>query len=291
MKTELQKTLMDKGVCGRYIVLVLVNCLIQCVVFGFAKSGFSHEYSVPENQKRSVWRIETEHNTWGSGFVLSDSLAGFFLVTNKHVVMDTVRGSYFDSVRVYANTITATDKVKSSTKYHVLYLRNEGRDLFVEHEDPNVDLVFIRLSHRDRRIFNPRGIVKLIAWSTSMVLDTRNSTINDGARVQMLGYSQRLKQRSQFPLSRFGFIASFPKESTRIAIGGELKESQWIIVDATTRGGQSGGPVFVAIIETKQLWLVGFSQASKESDELSLVIPSHYILDLLDQLRATSADD
>ncbi len=267
---------------------LLKYCLVISATLTCATITLANSPSIPEDDKRFIWRIETEQNTRGTGFILSDPEIGFFLVTNKHVLTDTLTGSPFDSVRVFLNVFTEKNKVKSSDSSVFLYLRKHGKKLFVEHEDTNVDLVFVQLgtfSGNGDLFLNPSGDMKILGWKTSMVLDTRSSAINDGVIIQMIGFSHMLPQSSQFALSRFGSVASFPKESIKLNINGVMKQSQWIVVDASTRGGQSGGPAFAFPSNSNGLMLVGFSQATTTKQELSYLIPSQYILDLLERIR------
>ena len=109
--------------------------------------------------------------------------------------------------------------------------------------------------------------------------------VNDGARIQMIGYSLKMPQKAQFPSSRFGDVSNYAAEQISINIDGKIRKSQWIIVDASVRGGHSGGPAFYVDEQKKKLLLVGFVQAVVEELELTFIIPSHYILELLDKAR------
>lgn len=251
-------------------------------------SVFGHSYSVPEDNKTFVWRIKNPDGKYGTGFVLKDSVAGFFLVTNKHVVKSEVTGKYYDSVYVFKNIITKYKKAKSSDSVLILRLTHNRRRLYAEHSDENVDLVFIQLGNYvvgSDSVRNPSGIEKLAGWSSPMILNTRSISINDGASVQLIGYSLTLPQASQYAISRFGKISNYSAEKISVNIDGKYRKSQWIIVDASVRGGHSGGPVFSHAEGSKKLWLIGFVQAVDTKSELTFVIPSHYILDLLNKVR------
>lgn len=262
--------------------------LITILCFIISPNVLSHTYSVPEKDKEAVWRIKNPDGKYGTGFVLSDSVAGFFLVTNKHVVKSKLTGEYFDSVQVFKNIITLNNKTKSTDSPMTLRLKYKDRVFFIEHAKEDVDLVFIQLGklvRKDETVLNPNGDIRLVGWRTSMIADTRTLKINDGTTLQLIGYSLKLQQPTQYPISRYGKISAYTTENISLLIDEKKRTSEWIIVDASVRGGHSGGPAFCNINSSKKLVLIGFVQATSKDSELTFVIPSHYILELLNKVR------
>lgn len=268
---------------------IVITTLVMATVMGcsMAPEIMAQSKNLPELAKRTIWRIENPDGEYGTGFVLKDSAAVFVLVTNKHVVKSKRDGHYFNSVKVYRNVLTNKSKVKSTDSSFTLRLRYKGLNLYIEHDSSDVDLVLILLDKLiigNETISNPVGIKNFHYWNTIVVADTRVTNVNDGARIQMIGYSLQFKQNSQFPSSRFGYVSNFAAENINILIGKKIRKSQWIIVDASVRGGHSGGPAFFMDEKKKKLFLVGFVQAVDSVSEITYIIPSHYILELLEKV-------
>lgn len=245
-------------------------------------------FSLPESDKRFIWRIENPENRLGTGFVISDSTAGYLLITNKHVVWSDSLNDYFDSVQVHVNILTENNKVKSIDSTLTLYLRVNGVKLFREHKNSNVDLIAIRLGRIGEPgdyISNPSDIDWYLGFSSTLIANTETAIINDGAIVQMIGYSLRFAQSHQYPTSRYGFVSHYAAEDVKVKINNRYYTSKWIFVDGTVRGGHSGGPVFISNSESKRIHMIGFLQATVVKSEIAFVIPSHFILEVIEDLR------
>ena len=106
--------------------------------------------------------------------------------------------------------------------------------------------------------------------------------------MQLVGYSFQLAQESKVATSRFGFVASFPDEPISLSIGDTVRTSEWILIDASIRGGHSGGPVFAADQNSSKIYLLGFVQGTSDSAEMCIVIPAHFILDLIQSIKIRS---
>ena len=276
----------------RYLATLV--CSLLLIPF----SGSSGQ-SLREFDKRSIVRIETPEGL-GTGFVLSDTSLGYFLVTNKHVVQSSKTGEYFDSVFVRRNKLSDEGKVVATNEKGTLYLNYGNRKLFVEHEDPDIDLVFVALGSfqvGDTTLFNPIGYSGWIfAFKLSMVAnrdDMRRLAITDGTPVQIIGFSFTTSQKPQFHISRFGRIALFSSERLTFRIARQRQDcvcmepvtAEWIVIDITSRPGDSGGPAFALIPGSKQAWLIGLVQAGSELNEFCLAHPSYYIHDLVNLVR------
>ena len=248
---------------------------------------------------RSIVRIETPEGL-GTGFLLSDSSLGFFLVTNKHVVRSSQTQQYFDSVFVRKNKLSEHNKVIATNEKATLYLRYRGWNLFVEHPDSNVDLVIVPLgliALRDTTITNPANYTPWVyGFKMSTVAnreDMKKLKIRDGIPVQIVGFSFVTPQELQFHISRFGHIAIFPTEKLTFKIKKrhnnceciESVTSEWIVIDITSRPGDSGGPVFAFPPESGSVWLIGLVAAGEALDESCLAYPSFYVWELVDLVK------
>ncbi|MGB2805707.1 MAG: trypsin-like peptidase domain-containing protein [Candidatus Zixiibacteriota bacterium] len=257
--------------------------------------------SLAEFDKRSIVRIETP-NGLGTGFVLSDTSLGYFLVTNKHVLQSRKTQQYFDSVFVRKNELSMQGKVIATEQKGTLYLSFEDRTLYFEHQDPNVDLVFVSLGSfpvGDTSVLNPTNYSQwLFAFTMDMVADRQDMkrlSIRDGTPVQIIGFSFMASQRPQFHISRFGHVALFSNERLTFRVTRPRDDSvytgpisaEWLVLDITSRPGDSGGPVLALMPGTHHAWLIGLVQAGSELNEFCLAHPSYYIHDLVDSVRRT----
>jgi len=284
---------------------VLASCLAQWYITTFLLisllmlASVSFAQSLPEEQKRSIVRIENPDGV-GTGFLLSDSLRGWFLVTNKHMLQSSKTHQYFDSVFVRKNKLSNDNKVIATNEKATLYLRYKGSNLFVEHPDSNVDLVIVGLGTilpGDTTVVNPANYTEwFYGFNMSMVAnrqDVKRLNIGDGTPVQIIGFSFVSAQQPQFHISRFGHIAIFPSGTVTFAVKKkddsstrtDSVTSEWIVIDLTSRPGDSGGPVFAELPGTHEAWLIGFVTADVVLDELCLAQPSFYIWDLVDLIK------
>ncbi len=278
----------------RYIILSIVIFFLMGLSTTLAQS-------IPELNKRSILRIETPEQGLGTGFLVRDSLLGFFLVTNKHMVQSPKTHQYFDSVFVRRNKISDDNKVVATNEKATLYLRWKGSKLFAEHPDSNVDLVIVIVGAvplGDTVIVNPANYDPWIyGIKMDMVAkreDIKRLDIRDGTPVQIIGFSFATDQEPQFHISRFGNIAIFPSDKltlnvTKQRANCECTEpitSEWIILDITSRPGDSGGPVFALLPGSNQAWLVvGLVAMGHTWNELCLAHPSYYIWELVDLIK------
>lgn len=280
-------------------MILLTVCLMLST-----SSVFSIQ-ALPEPRKQSVVRIETTEGNLGTGFFISDSVifnAGLFLVTNKHVVKSRITQEYFDSVFIRCNVLK-DDKVIATHDRATLYLKYGGKNLYYEHPDKNIDLVIILFGPvlRDENNilnFNPVGWTEKYILSTKVLsvakrIQMDSLKIGDGTDVQIIGFSFQNKDLPQFHISRFGHVALFSKEPITqdilIPIGDCVCKvpmtSEWLIIDITSRPGDSGSPVLTWPENSKIPWIIGIVQGGSSINEVCLSHPSYYIWDLLDPLR------
>lgn len=277
----------------RYVVTFLCSYLLICFTPSFGQS-------LRETDKRAIVRIETPESL-GTGFLLSDSLLGVFLVTNKHMLQSQKTQEYFDSVFVRKN-ILSDDKKKviATDERATLYLRYGGSRLFREYPDSNVDLVIVQAGNiqvGDSTIVNPRNYSEwFFGFNMSMVANREDMTrlgISDGTEVQVIGFSFNIPQKPQFHISRFGHIALFTSEKLTFRVERQRDDcrcmepltSEWLVIDITSRPGDSGGPVFAIIPGSQNAWLVGLVQGGWELQELCLAHPSYYIHELVELVK------
>lgn len=280
----------------RDLVILALISLVSLVL----TSSVSFGQSLAEFDKRAIVRIETTEQGLGTGFLLSDSLLGFLLVTNKHMLQSQKTQEYFDSVFIRKNELSPDGKVIATHDRGTLYLKYRGEKLFVEHKDPNVDLVIVGLGSftvGDTTLFNPANYSQwLFGFSMSMVAnreDMKRLKISDGTRVQLIGFSFTTAQKPQFHISRFGHIALFSNEKLTFRIARHRDDcvcmepvaAEWIVIDITSRPGDSGGPVFAIMPGSTHAWLIGLVQSGSELNEFCLAHPSYYIHDLVNLVR------
>jgi len=278
---------------------LLFRCFLafSCLLV-LAKQGHCVE-GLPEADKRTILRLQTTEGNLGTGFLLVDSTVGYFIITNKHVVWSCSTGTYFDSVYMRPNTMSDGRVVAKSERLTV-HLRRHGQDLFEAHPDKAVDLILIRVGNlvdSTGMFQNPPGFGVLHAFEMSLVADRSDFDrlgIRDGTEVQVIGFSFQVRQGDQFHVSRFGHISVSPGMEFSIGITPpcgdrpELQRSDWVVLDLTSRSGDSGGPIY-AFPRRGGGRLVGLVQAVNQSEELCFGVPSYRIHELLRQAQ-TAAD-
>ena len=157
-----------------------------------------------------------EAHTWGWNI----------LVTANHVLAGIV-------------TDDATLNLRETNEFGVytnfpckIQIRDKGRPLWVRHPEADVAAMIVRL---------PSEFVSNHHWISSGLLCGdeifKNEDIRPGDELMCLGYPLGLESGSAgFPILRSGRIASFP-----IWPSSKVKT---FLLDMTTYGGNSGGPVF-----------------------------------------------
>lgn len=247
---------------------------------------------------KSIVRIENPEGRKGTGFVLRDSIAGFFLVTNKHVVRSCATAGYFDSVFVRKNMLGSSGRLEVSSVRAKLLLSMNGNRIFFEHPDTAVDLVAIpigvfRLSDSNT-IMNPSDLYWLesaMGLGTE-VLATRDQLSSSmflaGTPVQITGFSLEVLGAEQLHVSRFGHIAVSPGQSYRVVFRDGCPgakpfaiKAEWIVLDIVSRGGDSGAPV----LDKERNLVLGFVKGNHVDSEICYAQSSGYVWDMVKILR------
>lgn len=254
--------------------------------------------SLPEPLKRAIVRIETPEGKLGTGFVLSDSALGFFLVTNKHVIYSCSTMSYFDELRVRVNHLSADGKVAAIDSAGKLLLTRNGQSLFVEHPSPGIDLVLVQLGYLVDLVGefqNPSPFDVIHGFKLSAVAtrdDFKRFDIRDGTAVQVIGFSFQVRHEVQFHISRFGHVSIAPGVEFPLSIVPPCNsvpttaKADWLVLDLTSRGGDSGGPIFALELGAIGLKLVGLVAAGNQAEEFCFGVPSYRILELIGLARS-----
>lgn len=287
---------------------MLKRCFLISIIFVFAYLSVN-ALGLKDSDKRSIVRIETPEGH-ATGFLISDSmdsLKGAYLVTNKHVVKSRFTQEYFDSVYIRKNEII-NEKVVATDVRGTLFLNYGNAQLYIEHDDPDIDLILIQVGpvivSDNKVIDNPREF-KINLRTDISAIATKEEFIKfdimDGRHVQTVGFSFRLNQLFQYHISRFGDIALITNEKLTIPIKiqknncicVEQVTAEWLILDISTRSGDSGGPVFLMDLEIimhpeleyDEAKIIGFVQGMMDGEELCLAHPSYYIWEIIEILK------
>jgi hypothetical protein len=260
----------------------------------------------PEEGKRGIVRIETPDGMIGTGFIILDhSNQRDFLVTNKHMLKACRQKDYFDFVLLRRNRFNKDGNVIATEEKDTLYLHFKGNQMYFAHPDSNVDLAIVPLGDfilGTDSVHNPSGTSNRFIYGINKeMLATRDimrsKQIIAGIPVFMMGFSYQNIDKPQFHITRFGHIALFTSEKLPEAFTNKCFDttytdrmtSDWILLDIISRGGDSGGPVFAALDQTKEIYLIGATQGGTAEAELCYAIPSYYISDLI--IRANKIID
>ena len=248
-----------------------------------ASTSFSS--TVDESTKRFIYEITTPGVGRGTGFVINDSLLGYVLVTCKHVVQDK-KGNYVDSILVRQNKLLSTGEAISDTNQFVIRLRVDGRLYLAEHPNPNVDLIMIPFL--DFNIATPQDQY-IVGLRSHFVLskDLINKLgINEGTDVELIGFSLSSSlswERAHYHFSRFGKVGLFTTDEFTLVVDSVPRTANYILLDMSTRPGDSGSPIFAHMGENS--YLIGFLSARSEVMEFGIGYPVYYLYDLMKIIR------
>lgn len=208
-------------------------------------------------------------NPHGTGFVVADVSLGRFLVSNKHVFTnkDTI------ALMIYSGRET-------SSPIQILPLKdNKGKNLWIGHPDPNVDIAVLKMDSIEYFLNNSIsdhssfyggiGIIPLSIFAD-------DSLVYEGDDVYILGYPFGLRTyNNSIPVWRKGIIALKPTSDFLIA-GNENIGKNIYIIDTHILGGSSGSPVFLN--KVKQNYSSGY--LITEYSALLVGIVSGHLLDV-----------
>ena len=243
-------------------------------------------------------RKNSKINWIGTGFFVvrrtsKDGSGQPFLVTNRHVLMDTDR-------------IVIRMKERNTERLRELEanLVDNGNKLYIVHSNPNVDVAVLPLNGsfiEQNNLEFPYFDIDENALTSSELFDRG---VDEGALVYMLGFPMGLVNvSSNLPICRLGCVARLSKE--------QIFESLNFLVDIQNFPGNSGSPIItrpeiISINGTKSLnqsVLIGIvhsyipyreslinSQTKEvveirsENSGLANVHPVEFILELIDSI-------
>ncbi|MCK4224503.1 MAG: trypsin-like peptidase domain-containing protein [candidate division Zixibacteria bacterium] len=246
---------------------------------------------ITESQKTFIYEITHLGPGGGTGFVISDSLLGFVLVTCKHIVQDSA-GNFVDSVFIRQNKVLSTGQTVSDTTQFVLRLKVNGRRYLAEHSNSDIDLVMIPILS-----FNitkpPDGfLIGLPSYKILSKEEMSKLDINEGTDVELIGFSlssSLIKDSTHYHFSRFGKIGLYTTNEFTLQIDSKRRTANYILLDMSIRPGDSGSPIF-AHIDTNRTYLIGFVSATNIGREIGIGYPVYYLYDLIkivsDKFRA-----
>jgi len=239
--------------------------------------------TLDEPTKRFIYEITSPGIGKGTGFTVSDSLLGFVLVTCKHVVQDK-KGVYADSIYLRRNKLLPTGEAISDTSQFVVRLKAGGLQYIVEHPNPDVDLIMVPLLQSNTTLSaneSPYGLYSRVVLSKERM---KEKGIGEGTDVEVIGFSLRLpKNRPHYHFSRFGNIGLYTTDEFTLIIDSIPRTANFILLDMTTRPGDSGSPVFAHIRD--KTYLIGFISAASKEMEYGIAYPVYYLHDLMQIIR------
>lgn len=212
--------------------------LILIVAKGFGQS-------IPPDYKKPVVYISLRDDKGvfqpeGTGFFVymqsEDSLISFlYLITAKHVIQRQ-SSDYFPSdieVRINSN-----DGLSKSIRIP-LYQKGKLKNVFF-HNDATVDLAAIPIAP-NIEVFNYKAIPTTMFFPSKESLDS--SYVKEGTDVFYTGmFSNYQGYKKVSPIVRFGKVAMMPEE--RILWEKDSEQSELLLIETTTFGGNSGSPLF-----------------------------------------------
>lgn len=179
-------------------------------------------------------RLETLFEDTGlsiaTGFTVQNE-HGVFLVTNKHVVTgrNLFTGELCHSKGAIPNRIKIAfhgSKLGSWQEMTFTLQNNEGRDVWIEHPNPSVDVVLIKL---------PSTLANIELHNLDLNLAKTNMLLEPSEPVSIIGFPAGITTVGKLPIWKTGHIAS--------DLDIDCKDLPIMYIDATTKGGMSGSPV------------------------------------------------
>lgn len=233
-------------------------------------------------------------NIWtGAGFVLAhpyklgiqESKYRLLMITAAHV-LEGIDGeiAYLRFRQKHGETWNIVDIP--------LHIRNKGTPLFARHE--TADVVAIDLLANVDDIYKPliksgTGVVFSSMLADDDILE--DIELHAGDDLSCLGFPDSREGPSGFPILRGGKVASYPILPTKVC--------REILFDFEVFPGNSGGPVYMSThsrSNSKGIHLgptetiVGLVSAQLQTGQplkVGVVIPSSFIIDLLDKVPPT----
>jgi len=167
-----------------------------------------------------------------TGFFFSDS-QNLYLVTNKHVIygekyfVESTQ-SQIDKIKLYLHT---NKNNLSENEYVEINLFKDGKKVWLEHDNINVDVVLVPLEI-------DRGKYLLVNLDKN-IIDSSNIVVKF-EKIFVIGYPYGwFDRKNNLPVTRIGHLSS----PFKIPFNGE----PIMLGDVETHKGMSGGPVFMEL--------------------------------------------
>ena len=254
----------------RSLVIVVIVLLVAVSPSGGQKNP------IPVNFEDAAviierWNADGAVKTHGTGFFYHDTASGPpFLVSNNHIFVGQ------DSLQVRFNNIDGV-----SETYTLTLIDDSGNTSWTAHPDTNVDLAVLQVpsNFRIRVIDSPR--LKPV------------SEISLGDVVYFIGFplTESTTDEKVYPLLRHGVVSYVVKEEFSVG-GPKVYPKGTILIDATSLGGNSGGPVisspragtsensFIGVIQGH----ISIGQKAENAD-LGIVVPAECIPEAIAQYQ------
>jgi hypothetical protein len=166
---------------------------------------------------------------FGTGFLIAyERLPGtVFLVTNKHVIADEEKLSMLFKI-----------KGSSERKVHEAILWDGSKELWIGHDDPEIDLGIIPL---DRKNLDLNGFDYHAIHTDEILIheEMEKYQIGEGAKLYSLCFPVGINSDEEYPYARTGMISQIQAYYNN--------DSSYFIIDMYVFPGNSGGPVFVVL--------------------------------------------
>ena len=239
--------------------------------------------TIPEPVKRCIYEITSPGAGQGTGFTVMDSTLGFVLVTCKHVVQDKNK-DYVDSIFLRRNKLLPTGQAISDTSQFVVRLKVDGRLWLTEHRNPAVDLIMIPIGIANTTMSSGESPYGFHSRAVLSKDELEEKGITEGIDVELIGFSLSLPDNEpHYHFSRFGKIGLYTTEEFTLLINKKPRTANYILLDMSTRPGDSGSPIVAHI--SGRPYLIGFLSATSTAKEYGVAYPVYYLYDLMERMR------
>ena len=208
--------------------------------------------------------------THGTGFFYGDSATGVtFIVTNRHLLLGK------DSLHV-----RFSDRDGIARKYTLDLVDNSGKPYWRAHPDTSIDVALFPVPMDFK--------VKMI--DSQRLKPTAEITLGD--IVYFIGFplTEATTDYRVYPLLRHGVVSYIVKEGFMFGNPPRLCQKGSIFIDATSLGGNSGGPVIsIPRAGSKRASLIGVIAGhvsvgeNGENADLGIVVPAECIPEVIRQ--------
>lgn len=243
--------------------------------------------SLPDEFKNAIYRMniffpDTNIVTVGTAVNFVDSIIGRFFITCKHLIYKD--STYADSARFYRNEYFPNGTIYSGDNYFSVRISPDSAINTIIFPG-SIDLAMV-LPQERHTSSNPPGLY-FQSLKSRIIVDkkTLENIIDVGDRVEIIGFEFQQPPGRQYYFSRFGHVSLYSPENISRRIDDKIIKANLIILDISSRGGDSGGPVILFKDDNKS-YFIGINSASNLYNEYGIVYPAHYIRDLIDIFHA-----